>query len=146
MCAPGVYEGTGKAAMYCQHKPGSSQHVLFCHLPFSLLRLQCLACSDLTSPLLALCPHRPEPSTWYVAQGEVLADGSDAKEVAQWEARRAAELELKEAEEAVRQGEEVRPAASVLLSYADCAALCIPRGVHACSCPAPGGATGSGGA
>ncbi len=41
-------------------------------------------------------------------QGDVLADGSDAKEVAQWEARRAAERELKAAEEAVSKGEEVR--------------------------------------
>ena len=40
-------------------------------------------------------------------QGDVLADGSDAGEVAQWQARRAAEQELKAAEEAVAAGEEV---------------------------------------
>ncbi|GAB4814761.1 hypothetical protein N2152v2_001807 [Parachlorella kessleri] len=39
------------------------------------------------------------------SQGDVLADGSDAREVAQWRARRAAEEELREAEEALSRGE-----------------------------------------
>lgn len=42
-----------------------------------------------------------------VLQGDVLPDGSDASDVEQWRARRAAERELKAAEEAVGRGEQV---------------------------------------
>lgn len=49
----------------------------------------------------------PEARLDGCAQGDVLADGSDAKDVALWEARRAAEAELRAAEEAVAAGEKV---------------------------------------
>ena len=42
----------------------------------------------------------------FAGQGEVLADGSDAREVAVWAQKRAVELELEAAEEAVARGEE----------------------------------------
>lgn len=43
----------------------------------------------------------------YEGQGAVLADGSDAGDVAQWRARRGAERELAEAEEAAERGDPV---------------------------------------
>lgn len=57
---------------------------------------------------VGIAAARSPPAVLQGMQGEVLADGSDARDVALWQSKREAEAELRAAEEAARRGERVR--------------------------------------